>query len=139
MSFMNSLYNAYSLQIRDVLGSCMVPFIAANAIFGFAKTDQLSKDSKHLFVYLVCIFSLSVFVYCIVSINVNTFTSSLQVSEEDAVTIKATLTSVSDSYLKETLTFIALILGISLRSNDKNLTDNKDKDIKLIDSKVDNS
>jgi hypothetical protein len=111
------LCGIYLTLIRDLLGICVVPFITAHAITTVQKGAGIEIETKAIFFTLVTIFILSILVYCALKVQITDLLH--QLSETDQSILKKTeenLLRMSESYIKETLTYIALLLGISQSS-----------------------
>lgn len=115
-----AMVDVYLANTRDTLGSFMLPFLTANTFAELRKenSSQVDNEKFHNFFYvLVGIFMLSIFVYCLVTLNIESLISNLNETNESKVNqIKLETEVMTKSYIKETIGFIALMLGIEKSS-----------------------
>ena len=94
--------------LRDIFGSMIVPLLMAFAVRNIGANDQVPRRTMAIFATLAALFFVSV-----VSVGlVKTYEDGIK--HHDPKVYEA-FGSVTRSYSKELLTYIALTLGISLR------------------------
>lgn len=100
---------------RETIGTFLVPFVTAYAISDIQyENTELKKGTIIILYTMIIIFVFSIFAYSIIQIKLGTWMSNLDVTDINTLeTMKNNLIDMSKSYLKETLAYISLLLGIS--------------------------
>lgn len=111
--FSMSLAGLYASEIRETLGTFVVPFVTAYAVAGVQKGGRLEPRTIWLFFTLVLLFLISVVVYSAIDQKVVTMLSQTSVGKDEAQEAKVHFISMSKSYVKELLVYISLVIGIS--------------------------
>lgn len=118
-----AMVDVYIANTRDILGGFMVPFLTANAFAESNDTRASSiekSESTILFYTLVTIFLLSIFVYCVVKLKFLLLISNSNETDDLKIeTIIQRTLEMAKSYIKETISFMALILGIKKSKSDQ--------------------
>ena len=112
--FTVALSKVYLSPVRDALGTFVVPFLTAYAVSSIQKGVEIKLQTLVMFFVLILIFVVSILVYCAVDMRGESLVQSLQ--EWDQGKLKSfsdDLKSMSGSYVKETLAYISLLIGIS--------------------------
>jgi len=114
IEFAIALSGIYLTPTRDTLGTFVVPFITAYATTTIQKGIGIERETLTFFFVLVTIFLLSILVYCAVNMRVDLLLTQLSETKESVLSgSKEKLLAVASSYVKETLAYISLLLGIS--------------------------
>lgn len=115
LDFSVALAGIYFASTREALGTFVVPFVtafSAGQISG--KEDKYSKKTLTLFFVLVALFLISMFSYAIISMRWESFLAQLD-EANDAIlrNAKSQLLGMSSAYVKESLAYISLLLGVT--------------------------
>ena len=122
IEFSIALCGIYLASARDTLGTVVVPLVTAYSATSLQREDTIGRDTKCIFFVLVAIFILSILVYCSVKTRLDILLAQLTETDQSILsTSKEKLITMTESYVKETLAYIALVLGISqsLRTSSK--------------------
>ncbi len=115
--FSIALSGIYLSPTRDSLGTFVVPFVTAYAITTIQKRARIERQTIILFFVLVTIFIASVLVYCAINMRIEKLIVNLdETNQSIIIKSKEKLLLMSESYVKETLAYISLLLGISQSS-----------------------
>jgi hypothetical protein len=113
ISFSMSLASLYASNVRETLGTFIVPFVTAYAVAGVQKGNRLEARTLWLFVTLIGLFLMSIVVYSAIQTKVDTMLGQTSVPKPDRLAAKNQFLSMSASYVKELLVYISLLIGIS--------------------------
>jgi hypothetical protein len=114
IEFSIALSGIYLTPTRDTLGTFVVPFVTAYATTTIQKGVGVERATLVFFFVLVAIFLLSILVYCAVNMRVDLLLTQLSETNQSVLSgSKEKLLAVAASYVKETLAYISLLLGIS--------------------------
>ncbi len=115
--FSIALSGIYLSPTRDSLGTFVVPFVTAYAITTIQKGAGIERETKILFFVLVAIFIVSILVYCAINMRVDLLITNLSETNQSILSgSKEKLLAMAESYVKESLAYISLLLGISQSS-----------------------
>jgi hypothetical protein len=117
IEFSIALSGIYLTPIRDALGACVVPFITAYAVTSIQQDTKIEIETRVLFLSIVGIFLLSILAYCAIKMRIDVFLGQLSATNQTELSgVKVKLLSMAESYVKEVLAYISLLLGISKSS-----------------------
>lgn len=109
-----ALTKMYLGPTRETLGTFVVPFITAYAVSKIQKGTGFERDTKIIFFSMVVIFLLSAAVYCVIHTDVDMLLANMGTADQVALKdAKLKLLQMPESYVKEVLAYISLLLGIS--------------------------
>lgn len=115
--FSIALSGIYLSPTRDSLGTFVVPFVTAYSITTIQKGAGIERETKILFFVLVAIFIVSILVDCAINMRVDLLITNLSETNESILSgSKEKLLAMAKSYVKESLAYISLLLGISQSS-----------------------
>ncbi len=106
-SIVVSVFQVYITPVRDALASFVMPFVAAFAVSSFSD-GQISKKTAFIFYSMVVIVGLSVLAAAWMAANGREYVA---VHGSDGLVPEEVL-ALPGHYLKESLAYISLILGI---------------------------
>ena len=113
IEFSMALAGLYASDVRETLGTFVVPFIMAYAVAGAQKNDRIEARTLWLFFSLAILFVVSIVVYCAVTTRIDLMLSQTSANKEFVIESKRQFLSMSASYVKELLVYISLLIGIS--------------------------
>lgn len=117
LEFSVSLSGIYFTTTRDALATFVVPFITAFSVGRVESGTSIHRRTLVLFFVLVALFLLSMLSYSLVTMHIETFVQQLNTASSDALKqIKQQLLDVCSAYVKETLAYISLLLGVAQSS-----------------------
>lgn len=103
----------YFDQLREAFATFVVPFVTAYAVAGSEPNDLRGLRPLALFFILVAMVSTAILLLGFLDSRQESFEHNLELSSRDARTEFIHAQSLLISYIKEVLTYISLILGIS--------------------------
>lgn len=114
LEFSVSLSGIYFTETRNSLATFVVPFVTAYSTGRLSAERGMNRGAVTLFMVLVCLFCLSILAYSLVSMHIDKFVANLS---EDSSTLlrdaERKLLDVAAAYVKETLAYISLLLGVA--------------------------
>jgi len=121
LEFSVALSGIYFTNTRDALGTFVVPFVTAFSVSRLQPDEgRYHPQTLRLFFVLVGLFLASMLCYSVVSMRVNEFVSQLNESSPGALAeTKTRLLNVSAAYVKESLAYISLLLGVAQAANSR--------------------
>lgn len=120
VEFSVALSGVYLGPTRDTLGTFVVPFITASAATSIHKGAGIERETKVIFIVLVVLFVLSALVFCEVQMHADILVHQLNTENQESLKgVDEKLKNMSESYIKEILGYISLLLGISQTSKVK--------------------
>lgn len=109
-----ALTKIYLGPMRETLGTFVVPFITAYAVSSIQKGMGFERDTKIIFFLMVAAFLLAIIVYCMMDTGVNQLLAESMINDQTELKeTRIKLLQMPESYIKETLAYISLLLGIS--------------------------
>lgn len=106
----------YLEPVRTALASFVVPFVAAYSISEVQEGKKINTQTLTMFFILVAVFLLAVIVAALLRVNEDRFLQSVTVTMSVDTKLEALYGEVLElitAYVKESLVYISLILGIS--------------------------
>jgi hypothetical protein len=121
LEFAVALSGIYFTGTRDALGTFVVPFLTAFSVSRMQPVEgRYHPQTLTFFFVLVALFIASMLCYSLMSMRADTFVSQLDQSSGVALKeIKTRLLDVSAAYVKESLAYISLLLGVAQASNSR--------------------
>lgn len=113
ISFSMALAGLYASDVRETLGTFVVPFIMAYAVAGVQKDGRIEARTLWLFMTLALLFLMSIMVYCAVTTRIDVMLGQTDASAEDVLASRENFLAMSRAYVKELLVYISLLIGIS--------------------------
>lgn len=113
IEFNMALAGLYASDVRETLGTFVVPFIMAYAVAGVQRSGRVQARTLWLFLVLVVLFVISIIVYCAVTTRIDLMLSQTSVAPAFVMESKKQFLLISSSYVKELLVYISLLIGIS--------------------------
>lgn len=114
LDFTISIAGVFMSPTRDALGTFVVPFIMAYSVTTVRRGSGMEHEALQLFVLLVALFLLSLCTHCIVDMRLDQLIHQLKTDDQDRLhEIRQNLPALTQAYIKETLAYVSLILGIS--------------------------
>lgn len=113
ISFSMALAGLYASDVRETLGTFVVPFIMAYAVAGAQKDARIESRTLWLFFTLAALFVASIIVYCAITTSVNTMLAQSDEGTEAVISSRQNFLAMSEAYVKELLVYISLLIGIS--------------------------
>ena len=118
LDFTISIAGVFMSPTRDALGTFVVPFIMAYSVTAVRRRSGLERSALQLFVLLVALFLLSLCTHCIVDMRIDQLIHQLTTDDQQRLNeIRTNLPALTQAYIKETLAYVSLILGISRTDN----------------------
>jgi hypothetical protein len=114
LEFTVSLSGIYFTSTRDALATFVVPFITAFSVGRIESGTTIHRQTIVLFLVLVGLFLLSMLSYSLVNMYIESFVQQLSTaSSESLKQVRQQLLDVCAAYVKETLAYISLLLGVA--------------------------
>lgn len=115
LDFSVALAGIYFTATRDALGTFVVPFVTAFSVGQISGEEgRYSKKTMALFFVLVLLFILSMLCYAIINMRWESFLAQLNEANTTILkNAKDQLLGVSSAYVKESLAYISLLLGVT--------------------------
>jgi hypothetical protein len=114
LDFSVSLSGIYFTETRDALGTFVVPFVTAFSVGRLPARESYHPQTLVMFFVLVLLFVLSMLAYSLVNMRAEAFVAQLDESAGEVLKqIKQRLLDVSTAYVKESLAYISLLLGVA--------------------------
>lgn len=115
LDFSVALAGIYFTATRDALGTFVVPFVTAFSAGQISGEEgKYSKKTMALFFVLVALFLLSMLCYAVINMRWESFLAQLNEANSAVLkNAKEQLLGVSAAYVKESLAYISLLLGVT--------------------------
>jgi len=113
IDFSIALAGLYASEIRETLGTFVIPFITAYAVAGVQKERRVEARTLWLFFSLTTLFLISVVVYSAVQTQIDVMLSQTALDADRMMESKDNFLNMSSAYVKELLVYISLLIGIT--------------------------
>ena len=113
IEFSISLAALYASEVRESLGTFVVPFVTAYAVAGVQKSDRLEARTTWLFLTLTLLFLMAIVVNGAIRLKVDVMIAQTGFAKAVSIEAKDNLLLMSKAYVKEILVYISLLIGIS--------------------------
>ncbi|MDH5833396.1 hypothetical protein [Luteimonas kalidii] len=113
ITFSMAIAGLYASDVRETLGTFVVPFIMAYAVAGVQKDGRIEARTIWLFATLTFLFLLSIVVYCAITTRVDVMLGQTDALPEVVSKSREHFLAMSRDYVKELLVYISLLIGIS--------------------------
>lgn len=107
----------YVDSLRESFATFVIPFVTAFSSVGSARFDTPGLSPLKLFFVLVSLLAVAILALAFLNVREQTFLASLPVDPIKGAALFADGRTVLSAYIKELLTYISLLLGISAWSH----------------------